>query len=88
MVSRDAVLGIVFALAALASPGCRSSSPDLEKISDAITSADSLRHRPLPDRKRVGLEDLPVASPADSDSVAWLKINQVLVLPEGHQPSM
>ena len=72
------------ALGVVVCSGCDSQPPDLDRIAHAIASSDSLRHRPLQERKLVGAEDLPVASNTDSDSVTWLNINQKPVYPKGH----
>ena len=85
--ARTLVLGGL-TLAAYASSACGSHVPRVDRFAHAIASSDSLRHRPLPDRKLVGLDDLPVASPVDSDSVAWLDINQRWVMPKGWKPTL
>jgi hypothetical protein len=73
--SARSILGAALCLVSIA--GCGPSSPDVRLVSRAIARADSASRGPIPERVMVGLEDLPVAAVADSDSVAWLDINQV-----------
>ena len=77
---RPAVVGTILAIVVTA--GCRSASPDVSRVAQAIARADSASRGPLPYRAQVGLEDLPVASSVDSDSVAWVNINQKYVAPK------
>jgi hypothetical protein len=75
------IMGTILAIAVIS--GCRSSSPDVSRVARAIASADSAAHQPLPPyRTQIGLKDLPVAASADSDSVAWVNINQKYVMPK------
>jgi hypothetical protein len=81
MRSARSLLGAALCLVAIA--GCGSSSPDVTLVSRAIARADSASRGPIPERVMVGLEDLPVAAVTDSDSVAWLDINQVALPYDG-----
>jgi hypothetical protein len=74
------ITGTMFAISVAS--GCRSSSPDVSRVARAIASSDSAAHQPLPYRTQVGLQDLPVSASVDSDSVAWVDINQKYAMPK------
>jgi hypothetical protein len=82
-VAGKVTLSIIGTLTLIAS-GCRSSSPDVSRVAQAIARADSASHGPVPPyRAQIGVEDLPIAAGSDSDSVAWVNINQKYVRPKG-----
>lgn len=81
MRSALSIVGAILAVALTSS--CRSSSPNASAVARAIAITDSAAHQPVPPyRTQVGLQDLPVAASSDSDSVAWVNINQKYVMPK------